>query len=86
MTAGIGIPADAVAQMRSAPVQASVPALVIAGGASPERRHDAMRAPAGALPDAEHRRLEGRSHEVSPDAFAPVPAECFAERLEAGGG
>ena len=56
----------------------SVPALVLAGAASPQSLQRAARATADALPTAEHRTLDGQTHDVSPDALAPVLAAFFA--------
>jgi pimeloyl-ACP methyl ester carboxylesterase len=53
----------------------AVPALVLAGGASPQSLQRAARATADALPTAEHRTLEGQTHDVAPDALAPVLVE-----------
>jgi pimeloyl-ACP methyl ester carboxylesterase len=55
-----------------------VPALVMGGGASPESLQRAVHAMAGAIPGAELRMLEGQTHEVAPDAMAPVLVEFFA--------
>jgi hypothetical protein len=49
----------------------------VAGGASPRRLQDAAKATAGALPTAGFRTLEGQTHDVSPDAIAPVLTEFF---------
>jgi hypothetical protein len=51
--------------------------LVLAGGQSPWLASGA-RALAGALPDAQHRLVEGQQHGVEPDAIAPVLADFFA--------
>jgi pimeloyl-ACP methyl ester carboxylesterase len=56
----------------------SVPALVLAGAAGPQSLQRAARATADALPTAEHRTLDGQTHDVSPDALAPVLAAFFA--------
>jgi len=50
----------------------SIPALVLAGGASPEGLQRAAKATAAALPTAEHRMLDGQTHDVSPEALAPA--------------
>jgi pimeloyl-ACP methyl ester carboxylesterase len=55
----------------------AVPALVLAGGASPEGLQQAAKATADALPAAEYRTLEGQTHDVAPEALAPVLAEFF---------
>jgi pimeloyl-ACP methyl ester carboxylesterase len=56
----------------------TVPALVIAGTDSPQGLRQAAKATADALPAAVHRTLEGQTHDVSPDALAPVLAAFFA--------
>lgn len=55
----------------------AVPALVLAGGASPRSLQQAAKATADALPTAEHRTLDGQTHDVAPDALAPVLVEFF---------
>lgn len=57
----------------------TVPALVLAGGASPQPLQQAARAAADALPAAEFRVLDGQTHDVSPDALAPVLLHYFRE-------
>jgi pimeloyl-ACP methyl ester carboxylesterase len=54
-----------------------VPTLVLSGGASPHGLQQAAKATADALPTAEHRTLQGQTHDVSADALAPVLAEFF---------
>ncbi len=55
----------------------TVPALVMDGGASyPFMRTTAV-ALANAMPDAQHRTLEGQTHEVAAEALAPVLVEFF---------
>lgn len=56
----------------------TVPALVLAGTAGPQGLQRAAKATAEALPTAGHRTLEGQTHDVSPDALAPVLAAFFA--------
>jgi pimeloyl-ACP methyl ester carboxylesterase len=56
----------------------AVPALVLAGGASPQSLQQAAKATADALPTAEHRTLDDQTHDVAPGALAPVLAEFFA--------
>ncbi len=56
----------------------AVPALVLAGGASPPGLQQAAKATADALPTAEHRMLDGQTHDVTPEALAPVLVEFFA--------
>ncbi len=56
----------------------SVPALVLAGGGSPPGLLQAAKATAEALPTADYRILAGQTHDVAPDALAPVLAEFFS--------
>jgi pimeloyl-ACP methyl ester carboxylesterase len=56
----------------------TVPALVLAGADSPQGLQQAAKSTAEALPTAGHRTLEGQTHDVSPDALAPVLAAFFA--------
>ncbi|WP_261987209.1 alpha/beta fold hydrolase [Actinomadura sp. HBU206391] len=55
----------------------AVPALVLAGGASPQSLRQAAKTTADALPTAEHRTLDGQTHDVAPDVLAPVLAGFF---------
>ena len=55
----------------------TVPALVLSGTASAEGLQEAAKATAAALPNSEHRTLEGQTHDVAPDALAPVLIEFF---------
>jgi pimeloyl-ACP methyl ester carboxylesterase len=55
----------------------AVPSLVLAGGASPQSLRRAAKATADALPTAEHRTLDGQTHDLAPDALAPVLTEFF---------
>lgn len=57
----------------------AVPALVLAGGASPDWMRDAAAAMADALPGGRLRTLEGQTHEVDPEVLAPVLLEFFAD-------
>ena len=52
-----------------------LPALVLAGGASPEWMIDASRQIADALPNGQLRVLEGDDHVVPPEVLAPVLTE-----------
>lgn len=56
-----------------------VPTLVMDGGASPAFMHNAAQAVAHALPNAQRRILEGQTHDVAPEALAPVLVEFFDE-------
>ena len=57
----------------------TVPTLVIDGGASPAFMQNAAQAVAHALPNAQRRTLEGQTHDVTPEALAPVLVEFFME-------
>jgi pimeloyl-ACP methyl ester carboxylesterase len=50
----------------------SVPTLVLSGGASPDSLRQAAQDTADAFPTATHRSLPGQTHDVHPDALAPV--------------
>ncbi|MEU8607655.1 alpha/beta fold hydrolase [Actinoplanes sp. NPDC048791] len=50
----------------------SVPMLVVSGTASPAAMQQAAQATAAAFPTAEHRSLAGQTHDVQPDALAPI--------------
>ena len=56
----------------------TVPTLVIDGGASPAFLQNAAQALADVLPNAQRRTLEGQTHDVAPDALAPVLEKYFA--------
>ncbi len=56
----------------------TVPTLVIDGGVSPVWMRNAAQAVVEALPNAQRRTLEGQTHNVAPDALAPVLEEFFA--------
>jgi hypothetical protein len=47
------------------------------GGASFPFMHTTAAALAKAIPHAQHRTLEGQTHEVAPEAIAPVLVEFF---------
>jgi pimeloyl-ACP methyl ester carboxylesterase len=55
----------------------AVPMLVLTGGASPQNLRTAAKATAEAFPTAESRTLDGQTHDVAPDALAPVLLEFF---------
>ena len=55
----------------------AVPALVMDGGESYPFMHVTAVALANAMPHGQHRTLEGQTHEVSPEALAPVLVEFF---------
>ncbi|MGE5224758.1 MAG: alpha/beta fold hydrolase [Omnitrophica WOR_2 bacterium] len=59
----------------------SVPVLVMDGGADlaimPFMHHTATTL-AKAIPHAQHRTLEGQTHDVNPDVLAPVLVEFFS--------
>jgi pimeloyl-ACP methyl ester carboxylesterase len=52
-----------------------VPTLVLAGSASPQGIEQAAKDTSDALPKAEHRTLDGQTHDVAPGALAPVLVE-----------
>ncbi|WP_407561370.1 alpha/beta fold hydrolase [Streptomyces sp. 184] len=56
----------------------SVPVLALAGGASWEWIQDAARTVADTVRDGRFALLEGQTHEVAPEAVAPVLTEFFA--------
>lgn len=56
----------------------TVPTLVISGGNSQARMRSAAQTLAGALPNAQHRSLEGQTHDIVPAVLAPVLGEFFA--------
>jgi pimeloyl-ACP methyl ester carboxylesterase len=55
----------------------TVPALVMDGGASYPFMHVTALALAKAMPHAQHRTLEGQTHEVAPQVLAPVLVKFF---------
>jgi pimeloyl-ACP methyl ester carboxylesterase len=57
---------------------ATMPILVMDGGASPEWLHNGAQAAADVLPNAQRRTLEGQTHAVDPAALAPVLVEFLA--------
>ncbi len=61
----------------------TVPALLLSGGASPEILQRAAEATADALPNAEHRTLQDQTHDVAPDAVAPVLIGFFSTSVAA---
>lgn len=63
----------------------TVPTLVVVGGKSPKWMKNTMRSVADALPNAQHRVLEGEMHIVKPKALAPVLAEFFGATVTPGG-
>ena len=60
----------------------TVPALVMAGTASLPFMPDAARTLAQAIPNAELQTLEGQTHEVNPNALAPVLVNFFTAAAE----
>ena len=55
----------------------TVPTLILDGGESLEWMRTAAQAVANVLSHAQHRTLEGQTHEVSPQALAPILMEFF---------
>ena len=58
-------------------VGVAVPALIMDGSASFPFMHITATALANAIPNAEHRILEGQTHEVAVEVLAPVLVEFF---------
>ena len=56
----------------------TMPTLVMAGGATLPFIQQSAQVLAAALPHAQHRTLEGQTHEVAAEALAPVLEEFFA--------
>jgi pimeloyl-ACP methyl ester carboxylesterase len=56
----------------------TVPTLVISGGNSQTKMGSAAQTLAEALPTAQHRSLEGQTHDIVPAVLAPVLEEFFA--------
>jgi hypothetical protein len=59
----------------------TAPTLVIDGEMSDVRLRHAVQAVADALPNAQRRTLAGQTHDVSPEALAPVLEEFFNKTL-----
>jgi pimeloyl-ACP methyl ester carboxylesterase len=55
----------------------AIPTLAIDGGKTDARLREAVRAVASAVPGAQHRTLEGQTHNVNPKVLAPVVIEFF---------
>ncbi|MFG1941761.1 alpha/beta fold hydrolase [Nonomuraea sp. NPDC048826] len=56
----------------------TVPTLVLSGGAGPDELQGAAKATADAIPTAEHRTLDGQTHDVQADALAPALTAFFS--------
>jgi pimeloyl-ACP methyl ester carboxylesterase len=56
----------------------TVPTLVISGGHIQARMRSAAQTLADALPNAQHRSLEGQTHDIVPAVLAPMLEEFFA--------
>jgi hypothetical protein len=65
---------------RERAARVTVPALVVSGSASPPALHQAAKATADAITTAEHRTLEGQTHDVAPEALAPVIIDFLTSR------
>ncbi|MEV4624391.1 alpha/beta hydrolase [Asanoa sp. NPDC049573] len=65
---------------RDAAATITVPTLVAAGAASPDNLRTAAKATAAAVPGAVYRELPDQTHDVSPEALAPVLTEFFQAR------
>jgi len=70
-TRGGSVPTDRLADL-------AVPTLVLDGGASPAWMREVAQRVANTLPAGQHRCLEGQTHDVAPQALAPVLEEFFA--------
>jgi pimeloyl-ACP methyl ester carboxylesterase len=55
----------------------TIPTLVMDGGASPAFMHNAAQAVVHAIPNAQHRTLEGQRHDVAPEVLAPILEQFF---------
>jgi pimeloyl-ACP methyl ester carboxylesterase len=55
----------------------AIPTLAIEGGKTDVRLREAVRAVASAVPGAQHRTLEGQTHNVDPRVLAPAVIEFF---------
>jgi pimeloyl-ACP methyl ester carboxylesterase len=62
----------------------AVPTLIIDGGASYPFMHTSAAALAQAMPHAQHRTLEGQTHEVEASAIAPALVEFFTSSAAGG--
>lgn len=81
IAATIAYDAAAVGEDASVPVERAggvlVPTLIINGEASYPFMHVSAKTLADAMPDARYLTLEGQTHEVTPEAIAPVLVEFF---------
>jgi len=72
---------DAIMGSSSLPIEVArkvkVPILVMDGGRSPAMMHEAAQSLARAVERAKRLTLEGQTHDVKPEALAPVIAEFF---------
>jgi pimeloyl-ACP methyl ester carboxylesterase len=57
----------------------AVPTLAVAGSKSPEWMRCGMKTLSGLLPNAQFRLLEGQTHNINPEAHAPVLTEFLSE-------
>ncbi|HEY6593621.1 MAG TPA: alpha/beta hydrolase [Asanoa sp.] len=62
---------------RDLAAKVTVPTLLLDGGDSPQLLRTAAKATAGAVSGAGYRTLEGQTHDVAPDALAPVLVAFF---------
>lgn len=62
----------------------AVPALIMDGAASYPFMHTSATTLANAIPNAQHRTLEGQTHEVAAAALAPVLVEFFTSDVAVG--
>jgi pimeloyl-ACP methyl ester carboxylesterase len=79
----IAYDAAALGEDASVPIERAAnviaPALIMDGGASYPFMHTSAVALAKAMPHAQHRTLEGQTHEVTPEAISPVLVEFFKQ-------
>jgi pimeloyl-ACP methyl ester carboxylesterase len=61
---------------RGPAMSVTVPTLVLSGGASPDGLQRAAKA---TLPEEPHRTLDGETHDVAPEALAPILSEFFGK-------
>jgi pimeloyl-ACP methyl ester carboxylesterase len=59
----------------------TLPVLIADGGASPDFLRGAAQATADAIPGARYATLDGQTHDVAPEALAPLLVDFFTDRL-----
>jgi pimeloyl-ACP methyl ester carboxylesterase len=77
----LGYEIDVLGEDASVPTERAasltVPTLILAGEASDPPTHATARRLADAIPNAQHRTLEGQTHVVAAEALAPALVEFF---------